>query len=135
MIEIKRTLAYGVDENINKDLLYIKTFKLNGNEKDIKWFLDNLSKLGKKLYQYNTRDRKTNYDYFFWCNVENDEQNLSYITLDYNRNHSVVNIISEMIWLLWWIKGYTKKLDFTLTVVYDDINNLVKDIEERIKRD
>lgn len=134
MIEIKRTLAYGVDENINKDLLYIKTFKLNGNEKDIKWFLDNISKLGKKLYQYNVKDRKVDYDYFFWCNVENDEQNLNYITLDYNRNHSVVNIISEMIWLLWWIKGYTKKLDFTLTVVYDDINNLVKDIEERIKR-
>ncbi len=135
MIEIKRTLAYGVDENINKDLLYIKTFKLSGNEKDIKWFLDNLSKVGKKLYQYNVKDRKVDYDYFFWCNVENDEQNLSYITLDYNRNHSIVNIISEMIWLLWWLKGYTKKLDFTVTVVYDDINNLVKDIEERIKRD
>lgn len=135
MIEIKRTLAYGVDENINKDLLYIKTFKLSGDEKDIKWFLDNLSKLGKKLYQYNVRDRKVDYDYFFWCNVENDEQNLSYITLDYNRNHSIVSIISEMIWMLWWLKGFTKKLDFTVTVVYDDINNLVKDIEERIKRD
>lgn len=134
MIEIKRTLAYGVDENINKDLLYIKTFKINGNEKDIKWFLENLSNLGKKLYQYNVKDRKVDYDYFFWCNVENDEQNLSYITLDYNRNHSVVSIISEMIWMLWWLKGYTKKLDFTVTIVYDDINNLVKDIEERIKR-
>lgn len=134
MIEIKRTLAYGVDENINKDLLYIKTFKLSGNEKDIKWFLENLSNLGKKLYQYNVKDRKVDYDYFFWCNVENDKQNLSYITLDYNRNHSVVSIISEMIWMLWWLKGYTKKLDFTVTIVYDDINNLVKDIEERIKR-
>ena len=134
MIEIKRTLAYGTDENINKDLLYIKTFKINGNEKDIKWFLDNLSNLGKKLYQYNIKDRKVDYDYFFWCNVENDKQNLSYITLDYNRNHSVVSIISEMIWMLWWLKGYTKKLDFTVTIVYDDINNLVKDIEERIKR-
>ena len=134
MIEIKRALAYGVDENINKDLLYIKTFKLSGNEKDIKWFLENLSNLGKKLYQYNVRDRKVDYDYFFWCNVENDKQNLNYITLDYNRNHSVVSIISEMIWMLWWLKGYTKKLDFTVTIVYDDINNLVKDIEERIKR-
>ena len=133
MITFKRSLAYGVDENINKDLLYIKTLKLSGNDKDIKWFLDNLSKVGKKLYQFNTQDRKE-YDYFSWCNVENDEPNYKYITLDYNRNHSVVNIISEMIWLLWWLKGYTKKLDFEVNIVYDDINNLVKDIEERIKR-
>lgn len=132
MITFKKHLTYGVDENISKDLLYIKTFKLSGDEKDIKWLLDNLSKIGKKLYQYNVKDRKVDYDYFFWCNVEKDQEDLSYITLDYNYNHSVVSIISEMVWLLWWIKGYTKKFNFNVDIMYDDIHNLVNEVDERL---
>lgn len=131
MITFKKSLAYGVDENINKDLLTIKQFKISGDEKEIKKFLDQLSKV-KRLYQFNVRDRKVDYDYFFWCNVENDEHDYSYITLDDNRNHSVVNIISEMLWLLWWLKGGREKANFEVNVVYDDINNLVKEVEERI---
>lgn len=133
MITFKKTLAYGTDENIDKDLLYIRTFKLSGEEKEIKRFLDLLSKL-KRLYQFNIKDRNVDYDYFFWCNVE-DEPNYSYITLDYNRNHSVVNIISEMLWLLWYFKGMKEKFNFEINITYEDIHSLVKDIEERIKTD
>ena len=135
MITFKKSLAYGVDKNINRDLLIINKFKISGDEKDIRKLLDNLSKFGKKLYQYNIKDRKADYDYFFWCNVENDTEDYSYITLEYNRNHSVVNIISEMVWLLWWIKGFTKKLTFEVNVEYNDVHNLIKDIDERIEFD
>ena len=134
MITFKKSLAYGVDENISKDLLTIKTFKISGDEKQIKRFLDNLSKV-KRLYQFNVKDRNVNYDYFFWCNVENEEPNYSYITLDYNCNHSVVNIISEMLWLLWWLKGGREKSEFEVNIVYDDIHNLVNEIDERITFD
>ena len=132
MITFKKTLAYGTDENISKDLLYIRTFKLSGNEKEIKKVLDLLSKI-KRLYQFNIKDRNLDYDYFFWCNVENDEHNYKYITLDYNIHHSVVNIISEMLWLLWYFKGMKEKFNFEINIVYEDIHSLVEDIEERIK--
>ena len=131
MITFKKSLTYGVDENINKDLLTIKQFKISGDEKEIKKFLDNLSKI-KTLYQFNVLDRKADYDYFFWCNVENDTPDYSYITLDDNRHHSVVGIISEMLWLLWWLRGCKKSFNFEVNVVYDDIHNLVKEVEERI---
>lgn len=132
MITFKKSLSHGVDKDINKDLLTIKQFKISGNSEDIKWFLENLSKLGKKLYQYNVKDRNVNYDYFFWCNVEKDEPDYSYITLTYNYEHSVVSIISEMVWLLWWIKGFTKKLNFEVNVEYNDIHDLVNEITDRI---
>ena len=134
MITFKKSLAYGTDENINKDLLTIRTFKLSGDEKEIKKVLDLLSKI-KRLYQFNIKDRNVDYDYFFWCNVEDDENNYSYITLDYNRHHSVVNIISEMLWLLWYFKGMKEKFNFEINITYEDIHSLVEDIEERIKRD
>lgn len=134
MITFKKSLAYGTDENISKDLLYIRTFKISGDPKEIERILDNLSKI-KRLYQFNIKDRNIDYDYFFWCNVENDEQNLSYITLDYNRHHSVVNVISEMLWLLWYFKGMKEKFNFEINVVYEDIHKLVEDVEERIKTD
>ena len=133
MITFKKSLAYGTDENINKDLLTIRTFKLSGDEKEIKKILDLLSKI-KRLYQFNIKDRNVDYDYFFWCNVE-DEPNYSYITLDYNSHHSVVNIISEMLWLLWYFKGMKEKFNFEINITYEDIHSLVEDIEERIKTD
>jgi len=131
MITFKKHLAYGVNENISKDLLYIKTFKLSGDEKEISKFLDNFSKI-KKLYQFNITDRNSDYDYFFWCNVEKDKKDLSYITLEYNYNHSIVSIISEMVWLLWWLKGCKKSFNFNVDVMYDDIHNLVNEVDERL---
>lgn len=133
MITFKKSLAYGTDENISKDLLTIKTFKLSGDEKEIKKILDLLSKI-KRLYQFNIKDRNVDYDYFFWCNVE-DEPNYKYITLDYNRHHSVVNIISEMLWLYWYLHGMKEKFNFEVTISYEDIHRLVEDIEERINFD
>ena len=134
MITFKKHLAYGVDKDINKDLLTIKTIKISGDEKEIEKFIEHLSKM-KRLYQYNIKDRKADYDYFFWCNVKDDINDYSYVTLEWNSNHSVVNIISEMVWLLWWMKGFTRKFNFTIDVMYDDIHNLIKEIDERIEFD
>lgn len=134
MITFKKHLAYGVDKEINKDLLTIKTIKISGDEKEIEKFIEQLSKI-KRLYQYNIKDRKADYDYFFWCNVKDDINDYSYVTLEWNSNHSVVNIISEMVWLLWWMKNYTRKFNFTINVMYDDIHNLIKEIDERIEFD
>lgn len=134
MITFKKSLAYGTDENISKDLLTIRTFKLSGDEKEIKKILDLLSKI-KRLYQFNIpkTDLKSNYDYFFWSNVNaNEENDYSYITLDYNYHHSVVNIISEMLWLLWYFKGMKEKFNFEINIVYEDIHKLVDEVEERV---
>lgn len=128
MITFKKSLAYGTNENINKDLLTIKTFKLSGDAKEIKKVLDLLSKL-KRLYQFNIKDNKLDYDYFFWCNVENDESDYSYVTLDYNYHHSVVNIISEMLWLLWYFKGMKEKFNFEINIVYENIEDIIDDVK------
>jgi hypothetical protein len=81
------------------------------------------------LYQFNIKDHKLDYDYFFWCNVENDESDYSYITLDYNYHHSVVNIISEMLWLLWYFKGMKEKFNFEINIVYENIEDIIDDIK------
>ena len=68
-MEIIEKLCYGVEENTNKDLLYVKKITLSNYKepRKVKTFMELLQLF--KIYQYNYDDSKTS-DYFFWQFVD-----------------------------------------------------------------
>lgn len=128
-MEIVEKLSYGVSENIKKELLYIKKIVISNykNADMVEKFMSNMSIMSNfNIYQYNYNDSKTS-DYFMWQYVDNKGiKNWQSVDLCCYQD----NI--ESVYKMWKLKEICENtyIDLTATIYYDDIRNLVKNIEE-----
>ena len=125
-MEIIEKLCYGVEENTNKDLLYVKKITLSNYKepRKVKTFMELLQLF--KIYQYNYDDSKTS-DYFFWQFVDDKgEENWQSVDLCCYQNNM------ESIFKMYKLKEIceTTYTDIQATIYYDNIDNLVRKIRE-----
>ena len=127
-MNIKKTLCYGVDENTKEELLYVKRIILrdykNKGENN-KTFMQIMSNF--KIFQYN-HDKAMDSDYFSWQYV-NDKGEKDWTHVDISCYDDDMYGVYKM-WSLYEICK-TTYTDIDVEIQFDDINNLIKKIEEK----
>lgn len=127
-MKITEKLCYGVDENIPKELLYVKRIILRNYKEPekIKTFMEIMGNF--KIYQYNYDDSKTS-DYFMWQYVDDkDNKDWKHVDLCCYQNNM------ESIYKMWSLYEICKTTytDIDVEVQFDNIENLVNKIKEEV---
>ena len=128
-MKITKRLCYGVSENTPKEKLYVKKIILR-SYKDPTKNINFMAILNNfKIYQYNYNDSKTS-DYFFWQYVDDDGQK-DWKHIDICSYQNNMESIFKMYKLLEICEN--TDIDIDAEVQYDDINNLLKDIDKDLQ--
>lgn len=127
---ITKKLYYGVSEDTPKELLYVKKIILRSydDENKNKTFMEIMSNF--KIYQFNY-DKAEDSDYFMWQYV-NDNGIRDWKHIDLCCYQSDMESVHKM-WNLFKICE-TTNIDINAEIQFDDIRNLIKEIEKKVWR-
>lgn len=123
-MKIIKKLSYGVNENTDERLLYVKRIILNGDPDKIKFFLAIMSNY--KIFQYNY-DKAKDCDYFFWQYVD-DKGNKDFTHIELSCYDNNIYGVYKM-WSLYKICS-TTYTDIEAIITFDNIENLINKIKE-----
>lgn len=133
MINVKEKLLYGVDENIDKRLLYVDKIIIS-NYKNSKQVEDCMALLSDKakFYQYNFEGKSKDSDYFFWQYVD-DKGEKNWQSVDISVYQNSADYDYKMRKLIDFIKFNIGGIDLDITIYYNDINKLIEKINHDIE--
>ena len=125
-MEIIKKMVYGTNEETPTAFLYPRKITIENYKEPnkVKTFIEIMRAF--KIFQYNHNDSKTS-DYFLWQYVdENGVKNWQSIDLCcYQDNAESIHKMFDLLNIC-----ETTQTDLKATIYFDDIRNLIKDIEK-----